>query len=430
MGMDVTMEGLGNRLIFTFHLDDDDGDFEGRIHMEKNIFSITLPPDCLSRDVHPDHAALIAILAAHPFVGKRLSFQWPISQQFSERMSVFTRYSIHSVSGHVEQYTARMRSRPALAFSGGVDSTAALLLMPKSTLSVFLNRPQSAERTSLYNKSAAIAIQKQLFAAGFDVQSIECDIEYIRNPIGFPTDLAPSIPLIALASQLNVDSIGFGMVMESAYRIGHDRSRNYSDSNHYKTWGVLFEAAGLPLYLPVAGLSEVMTSLIVNQSPYRTYSKSCIRGEFPKSCNNCWKCFRKNLITARLENTIISELEFKKWLNVKEVKFKLQKWPISHENVLSWSIKGGNMKGKSYQLLLDRMEGSARELNCLEQWLSISSELFPEKYREDTIERILSFTSAMNESDTTSLISHTMMPWLDLPQAQAARDKFNLEFLN
>ncbi len=117
----------------------------------------------------------------------------------------------------------------------------------------------------------------------------------------------PSIPLVAIASQRNIDSIAFGTVMESAYRIGHEQARNYADSSHYRFWGRMFKAAGLPLFLPVSGVSEVGTSKIVSMSSFKEYTRSCIRGIWPNSCENCWKCFRKNMINQKLQNIQLTD---------------------------------------------------------------------------------------------------------------------------
>ena len=129
--------------------------------------------------------------------------------------------------------------------------------MPKNTLAVFMDRPLKIGR-SLYNKSAAYATIEHAISEGYDVKKVKCDLEYVRSPIGFPTDLAPSVPLVLMAAKENLDCIAFGTVLESAFRVGHENSRNYNKSAHYRVWGGLFASAGLRLYLPVSGISEVV----------------------------------------------------------------------------------------------------------------------------------------------------------------------------
>ena len=78
--------------------------------------------------------------------------------------------------------------------------------MPKNTLAVFMDRPLKLGK-SFYNKSAAYATIEHARSEGYDVRKVGCDLEYIRSPIGFPTDLAPSVPLVLMAAKENLDSV-------------------------------------------------------------------------------------------------------------------------------------------------------------------------------------------------------------------------------
>jgi len=320
-----------------------------------------------------------------------------------------------------EAYAPTQHARPALAFSGGADSTAALLLMPENTLPVFMDRPLR-KKASLYNKSAAYATMEHARTLGYDVHEITCDIEYTRSPLGFPTDLVPAIPIILMAQHFDVDAVAFGTVMESAYRIGHDVARNYSQSSHYRLWGAFFAAAGLPFYLPVCGVSEVGTSSIVKQSSFFDFTRSCIRGEWPKSCENCWKCFRKNMIDLRLSGLIITDEIMKKGLAIREVQYKLKNWPVSHENVLSWCLKASS--GEVIDIVSKRFEGSQRDLDFLSSYYPPSLELIPQKYRQLTTEKLQSFLHEMPQSDWPSITSYSMKEWLESEAAHEARQRY------
>jgi hypothetical protein len=118
-----------------------------------------------------------------------------------------------------------------LAFSGGVDSTAALSVMPKNTVSIFMDRPLKGK--SLYNPQAAHLAVESLKEIGYVSESVQCDLEYVRHPVGFPTDLSNGVPALLLADYFNASSIAFGTVLESAYGIGHERYRDYPIGAHY-----------------------------------------------------------------------------------------------------------------------------------------------------------------------------------------------------
>tara|TARA_B100001564_G_scaffold359162_1_gene379918 strand:+ start:967 stop:2262 length:1296 start_codon:yes stop_codon:yes gene_type:complete len=423
--MDVKVLQDGQDLIWEFFLDKSDGDYTDKIKMVHYGFKISLPKGIDIKKIHPDHLGLITILAVHPFVGSVLNLPFNVSKRFSDATKVFTSYEVlhKGITGNA--YDAPHNGVPSLAFSGGADSTACLLIMPKSTVSVFMDRPLD-KKISMYNKTAAYATIKHAEKQGFEVHKISCDVEYIRQPLGFPTDLVPCLPILAIAKQKSIDSIAFGTVMESAYRIGHTKARNYLHAPHYKIWGRLFEAAGVPLFLPVAGISEVGTSMIVRESSFQAYTRSCIRGKWPNACENCWKCFRKNMLEERFKNGRISEKYLSKGLGIREVKLKLERWPISHENVLAWALQGS--VGKYADVLLQRLEGQNRDLSYLESFYPPSIEFVPKKYQEATKARILSYLSEMDERFFKTVTEHNMSQWLISPDAIQAKKDFD-EFM-
>lgn len=366
------------------------------------------------RLVHGDHLALIVLLAAHPFATGELPIPIHVSKQFEQATRIFSRYRPKFLSVSGKPYTSKSDGRPGLAFSGGVDSTAALALMPRNTVPVFLDRPHRVN-TTLYNKSAAKATLAFLEAKGIPNIAISTDVEFIRNPVGFPTDLATGIPVLALASHFQFDSVGFGTVMESAYRIGHERSRNYIDSPHYKVWAPLFSAAGLQLFLPVAGVSEVGTSTIVHRSPYRGMARSCIRGDWPQTCNNCWKCFRKKLIEHGINQTNFSEHQFIESLQSKEVVSKLSAEFISHENVLGWALNKIE-RGSKLDLLFNRLVASTYPLHHLDAFYPPAIDLVPPKYRLHVLEQLRKYLPEMKQEDQRRMIEQDFAELLNTPQ--------------
>lgn len=378
---------------------------------EHLIFKIQSDENVNFNKIHPDHLALIVLLACHPFSIGTLQIPIDVSSKFSKACEIFSRYKLQFNSTNSSPYTSNSNGRPGLAFSGGVDSTAALELMPSSTIPVFLDRPV-LEKKSMYNKSAALATLSFLEAIQIPNISITTDVEYIRNPIGFPTDLASGIPVIALATQLNFDSIGFGTVMESAYRIGHEKSRDYSKSQHFRIWSKIFDAAGLPLFLPVAGVSEVGTSKIVHNSKFKGMAQSCIRGYWPNTCNNCWKCFRKHLLSNYLNDIFISDDEFLVLLNSKEVSMKISQEFISHENVLAWALCQME-RGPVMDAFFNRLVGSTYEIHHLDRYLPNALELLPSKYKQGVIDKLHQHLEPMAEDDQIRMLKQNFSKYLD-----------------
>ncbi len=154
--MRVSVQGIRNTLRFAFELDESDGRYTESINMVEHTFSVTLPDGVTGEDVHPDHLALIALLVAHPFVGHLLEIPWEVSDRFAASCEKISKYNMVFEGKGGSSYQPTSDSKPALAFSGGADSTASLLVMPENTLSVFMNRPLK-RKASMYNKSAALA---------------------------------------------------------------------------------------------------------------------------------------------------------------------------------------------------------------------------------------------------------------------------------
>jgi hypothetical protein len=358
-------------------------------------FSIVAPANVDFSEMHCDHLALIVLLACHPFSVGDLNIPLNVSKNFYNACKIFTRYTPHFLSNDGRAYTSNSNSKPGLAFSGGMDSTAALALMPESTIPIFLNRPSKSDST-LYNKSAAEATLAFIKAKKRPVISVTTDVEFIRDPTGFPTDLASGIPAVALASHLNLDAIGYGTVLESAYRVGHEKSRDYEFSSHYRVWGPLFSAAGIPLFLPVSGVSEVGTSKIVRGSSYRGMARSCIRGQWPNPCNKCWKCFRKQLIDDAISGKTMTDKEFISSIKSREVRTKLISKFIPHENVLAWAINAMK-RGPILDAFYDRLVGATYDTSHLSSFYKPSIELIPGKYRLHVLEELRKYLPVMDE---------------------------------
>ena len=354
-------------------------------------------------DIHPDRLALVAILNTLPFCEERLHISWPVSSRFLEASKVISRISINSDEGTVEPIYRNESGRHALSFSGGADSVAALAVMPKSTESVFMLRTKRGTR-SLYDSEAAEESCRQLRNLGFTIHIIESDFEYLRDPIGFPTDLAVSSPAILLASSRDFASIAFGTILESAFGTSGVNFRNYLDSSHYRLWKTLFESAGLGYSLPVAGVSEVGTAKLCMELPIGRFHQSCIRGKWGNPCNRCWKCFRKNTLISALEGNPISEPSKKAIRKSKEVrKHLLENAPIKHEGVLTYSLERASGGGDAFALLRGLTRVGSINTSWMEHWYPHSISLIDGGYSEYTADRLRNLLGEMSSSQIIDL---------------------------
>ena len=395
--MRVAIEQESSKLSFLLNFEEGDNEKPSeRFGIGERQASIIAEGFDLS-DVHPDLIALSAILIASPFVGKELKIPFPVSERFILKAnSVLSKYKlvVESESGPVPPRNPPPRSRPGLAYSGGVDSTAAIAVMPGSTIPIFMNRPM--RDGSLYNSEAALASCDVLSEIGYRVERVWCDLEYVRDPVGFPTDVANAVPAIILADKLGLGSISFGTVLESAYGTGHENYRDYTNGSHWTFFSSLFSGAGLTMALPIAGVSEVGTAIIAHKSPTGMAAQSCIRGTWGEPCQKCWKCFRKSLLSEALGQTKIGNKHLTGMMGSKEVRGKLSALPISHENVVAFSM--GRIECANFPKLdlLSKRVADLGTLKFLTKWYSPSSSLIPESWRSECIEKIMRYMEPMS----------------------------------
>ena len=391
--MFVKFERQESALIVQFECDDDEP-VRAYPAMASNSFTIGLDHPSTYDHIHPDHLALIAILVARPWMNSTLRLSHPISTVMS---AAFAANNIEAgpVDEKLGPYNPEVVGYMGLAYSGGADSTAALSVLPPTTIPVFLDRP-SSER-SLYVKDMALQSCDRLRDIGYHVIVSSCDLEHVRQPIGFPTDLANGAPAIAHAAKLNLSSISYGTVFESLYGLGRTKFKDYELTSHKKKWWMLFESAGLPLSFPVGGVSEVGTELICEQSPFKSLARSCIRGTIDSPCNRCWKCFRKSTLKQALglrnqEPEVLALL-----LSAREVKTKLSALPISHENVLLYNF--ARLDLSMYPPSFKDRFSFQHDLEYLERWYSPSLAYVHTPFRDGVQARILEYLRIMSASD-------------------------------
>jgi len=366
---------------------------------------LRLPDDCGGDDIHPDLLALSALLLVLPWIGRGLTLGKGVSQRFAEAVEEDLGVHLHPVDPKLAPRPTPNDGRPGLAFSGGVDSTAALSVMPRETHSVFLERTAFSQRqaarqeNSLYKKDAALYACTELSAMGRAVDIVPCDLELIREPVGFPVDLSNAVPLLCVADKRRLDSVGWGTIAEAAYRIGAMGFTDYAKRTTFTRWRCVFETVGLPIFNAVAGVSEVGTSIIVTESPYGSLAQSCIRGQVGQPCGRCWKCFRKSLLDSALKGRWPADKELDVMFAGGEVRQYLNKIPLKHEDVLTYAL--GRYSG-THPLMLAlkrKVRGGELDVDWLERWYGPSLDLAPERYRAGTAQMLSEYLQPMSEAD-------------------------------
>tara|TARA_X000000368_G_scaffold417414_1_gene413746 strand:+ start:1239 stop:2738 length:1500 start_codon:yes stop_codon:yes gene_type:complete len=281
---------------------------------------------------------------------------------------------------------------PGLSFSGGIDSTAAMCLMPNNTRLFYLER----NFESMIKHDNAHRFIDRLKNEGREIISIKSNHERIRtfhdkNP-GFSTDYACMAHLILVADFFDLDAAGTGMPLENTYFFHGSKVRDFMESSFWKRYAPMFAYLGIPIYQPVAGCSEIVNNTIVNKNGYKGFATSCLRSNVAgKTCNTCWKCFRKN---------IFNKLD---WNMSPEISKFLSKRPLKQGIATLYALQMMyNQKQEVPEEANDLIPLMKVDLNFLNHYWSPSLELLPQKYIQSTEKKLNEIVSKM-EIDLYSL---------------------------
>mgnify|MGYP001324756339 CR=1 FL=1 len=295
--------------------------------------------------------------------------------------------------------------RPGLAFSGGIDSTAAMLLMPQLTVLVYNERINIS--TILDHTNAFRFLNHLEEKRGQPVIRIKSNHESIRMDAGkgpgFSTDYACAVQVILLADYLGLDSMGTGMPLENSYFFHGYRYRNFGKSQFWNNHSEIFDSIGLSIYQPVAGCSEIINAAIVEANGLTGLAQSCLRSnKGGEVCGQCWKCFRKNSVLGHpfsLNGEISTFLAKKPLKQAVSTLYSIEKEGVSDD---------GTVIIDEFPDIRGLIEDS--EFDWLERYNPLAFELIPQKYRSYTQSRLSEYAEAMNSNDINIMKSIDLYP--------------------
>ena len=286
--------------------------------------------------------------------------------------------------------------RTSLAFSGGIDSAACMLLMPSDTILCYHER--DGFKSQLNHANAHNFIDK-LNQDGRPVMVIKSDHEQIRldrgKGPGFSTDLAAAVHNILLADYLELGSIAMGMPLENAYLFHGHTGRDFAKSNFWKHHSEIMKKAGLDLVYPTAGVSEIINHKIVEQSEYKNYAESCLRSEKSGSvCGKCWKCFRKNSMKGKDINI------------VGEISTFLAKRPLKQAISTLYAIQRLPSEQVEHvsSLYPDLKKYLTNDFTLIERYLPAALELLPDELKKYIQLKINNFAEPMTKKEVQLLL--------------------------
>ncbi len=426
--------------------------------MESDTYTVTLPD--VFTGVHNDAHATAIWFTLKPFVNRYLRLPFGVSPPFAEAM--YREYGVEftNVDSCLRPRGTPRLPRPCLLFSGGMDSAAATLILPKETVHLFLDRlvvPGLSEASTdvlldlVEQRAACRAAQKM----GRDVHMVRDSHESLWKPYPSWHSEMSVLPVLYLADSLDVSVFETGDVMgvaalqgyrrsgtqrwnfnPSAFRSGdedeseqteppgassdcetkkreiefRDMARN--PSPHLDSGPVLRDILRLEKRTSSLGLSEVATSLIVNRSPLRGKSWSCYHPADGDFCMRCDKCFKKmllrhivdgkpapaDLIDHFLSFPHLAEIFAHEFFDWHHIWFYIfQRLESPHPFVQE----------------LRRQARQGPDLSLLEKWYPGALYEIPAAYRDEVQQRIDGLVGTMNAEEVSRLER------LDLPPLHA-----------
>lgn len=267
--------------------------------------------------------------------------------------------------------------RPGLAFSAGVDSAAAMCLMPDRTLLFYHER--AGFDSILNHENANRFIDHLVEEQGRPVIRVRSNHEISRTiggkSPGFTTDYACAVHVILLADYYDLDSVATGMPLENSYLFHGQKYRDFKETHFWKKHSAIFESIGLPIYQPVMGCSELVNRQIVESYGFGDFAQSCLRSNAASTCGRCWKCFRKNTLLGKpfeMSNEISTFLSKKPLKMAASTIYSIQKL---RENGLADEIL------ERYPHIRELID---TDVSFLQGFYPRAVELIPDKYRKVT----------------------------------------------
>lgn len=413
--MHIDINHAGQQLTLTAELSGDDLETAGKARLARTTATFNLPSDFVLEQTHPDLLALASLVTFYPWIGKNLEFKFPVSQGFADAVLERTHKQILHASDEVTPRKPAETARPGLAFSAGVDSLAALAIMPENTLPVFSYRSAPpVGGKSLYKADAALHAIREMNAAGKETLLVESDLEWVREPVGFAIDPSPAVPLILLADSYNLDAIGFGTIAEAAYRTGGSKFLDYAKRGVFTRWQAIFRTVGLDYYNCVAGLSEMSTTSIVRKYQFGHLAQSCVRGGVGAACMNCVKCFRKSLIEAAISGQWPAQSEISRMMANRSVRAYLSDAPIRLEIILAAALSSYEGNDPLLLALQKRVAAKTWDVSFTGGWYEPSmSTMVPERYRQHTINAMAKYLPKMSAEQAYAFENFDINPVME-----------------
>lgn len=368
------------------------------LRMLTNVATLKLPHEI--ELPHPDLLALAAYSIAFPWTQRRLRLSTPVSDRMRE---AFARSGIDASGPVGSQVDPREAgNRLSLAYSGGADSIATSEVLPDDTAYVHLRRvkhPRVVNRMTHVRVDVIEALVRKAQTRGRDVSVVQTDLEYLCLPFAtYPVWWAISIGSIVLADETDAGGVATGTVLEGRYLANGTRwtGRGALSSTHR-----LYDAAGIPIVRPAAGMTEVPTARLCLASDLADLARSCLLGSAERPCLRCEKCVRKELITAAITGGALPRLLIQNMRTVPAMTAKMRvPPPLFVQDMLEYALARVDVAGTPLESVKEVLAPTPESTSWAERYYTPALEdEVPERFREEIAREIFKRLEPMGPED-------------------------------
>jgi len=378
-------------------------DFQGRRWLRMfrpGGFMVESPDGFDAGTIHPDLVGAAMILILDPFTVERIELERPVSRALADGYFAATGKRIGPVDNTIEPRRASPTAAPALSYSGGYDSVAALSLMPPGTTLMHFERTPGLTRSQSNSKAALESLAEAGRRYGFRTVSIESDFARLAEPVGAVHGLFTGVPAILYADHYDLDGIGFGHLLDSYYGLLDGRFEDDPAYPGFRDLDPVLAAVDMPVLGITGGLTEVGTAIVAQRAGDIDIAQGCIRGgSLGETCMNCPKCFRKIPLSRLVAGEEVEAELVDQLFAGAGVDRELAVYPNDLEITYMWVSR--QLAGKHrWMRLLARMTGATRRnTDWATRNFTPALELVPEKYREGVAQRLAKVIDPMSPAD-------------------------------
>jgi len=338
-----------HKLKLKLTLDDSNSNFNFNFNSNSATSTVSLNPF----QIHSDLLAIICLLAFTIEPNSEIIFPQAISYELSEVLAETPfNLKVLSINPNLKTYKHSTERKFGIAFSGGYDSLAVMTLLKKQTNSVYVYH---AGLDTFKRDQPLIELGRKLLPKNFHF--VRSNARNLNN-LGWSNWPAVLIPLLVMTSKHHWSHLGLGGNIGSVYL----KSGEYRSSHtKHGIWYRIFQTIGLPLFCPLAGVSEVgVVKILLSESVLLTEAIYCqkIKG---RNCQKCPKCLRRQVVcqlvmrkskkidhfpgkskkNAELKSNKFAELKSKKFVELEDSNISAPSldWLLSNNPKLAWVNK-------------------------------------------------------------------------------------------